>query len=179
MHRLQRFSSKDVLIRHKTNCIVINGEQAIRMPQKVNTLHFQTHHRQIQVPFVIYADLEAITEKVQGCTPENIKSRTNKYQKHTGCSYGYKVVSCYEYCQKIAGKFNKPLRMSDDDEQDFKQAKECHICDEKYGEKDIRVRDHCHITGKYRGSAHKNCNLKLRINPKEMKIPVIFHNLRI
>ena len=67
--------------------------------------------------------------------------------------------------------------MTDVDEQDFKNAKECHICDEKYGEKDIRVRDHCHITGKYRGSAHQDCNLKLRINPKEMKIPVIFHNL--
>ena len=67
--------------------------------------------------------------------------------------------------------------MSDDDKQDFKKAKECHICDEKYGEKDSRVRDHCHITGKHRGSAHQDCNLKLRINPKEMKIPVIFHNL--
>ena len=64
------------------------------------------------------------------------------------------------------------------DDEDFKQAKECHICEEKYGKKDIRVRDHCHITGKYRGSAHQDCNLKLRINPKEMKIPVIFHNLR-
>ena len=48
----------------------------------------------------------------------------------------------------------------------------------KYTEKDIRVRDHCHITGKYRGSAHQECNLKLRINPEEIKIPVIFHNLR-
>ena len=51
-------------------------------------------------------------------------------------------------------------------------------CDKKYTEKDIRVRDHCHITGKYRGSAHQDCNLKLRINPEEIKIPVIFHNLR-
>ena len=34
------------------------------------------------------------------------------------------------------------------------------------------------ITGKYRGSAHQECNLKLRINPEEIKIPVIFHNLR-
>ena len=68
--------------------------------------------------------------------------------------------------------------MTDDDDRDFKQAKECHICEEKYGEKDIRVRDHCHITGKYRISAHQDCNLKLRINPKEIKILVIFHNLR-
>ena len=48
----------------------------------------------------------------------------------------------------------------------------------QYTEKDIRVRDHCHITGKYRGSAHQECNLKLRVNPEEIKIPVIFHNLR-
>ena len=72
-----------------------------------------------------------------------------------------------EYCQKIAAaKFNEPLRKTDDDQPDFKQAKECHICGSKYGEKDIRVRDHCHTTGKYRRSAHQDCNLKLRINPR-------------
>ena len=48
----------------------------------------------------------------------------------------------------------------------------------KYCDKDIRVRDHCHITGKFRGSAHQDCNLKLRMKPEEIKIPVIFHNLR-
>ena len=37
-----------------------------------------------------------------------------------------------------------------------------------------KVRDHCHITGKYRGAAHSQCNLKLKI-PK--KLPIIFHNL--
>ena len=84
-----------------------------------------------------------------------------------------------EYCLKIAAaKFNKPLRMTDDDELDFKQRKEWYICGSKYSEQDIRVRDHCHITGKYRGSAHQDCNLKLRINPREMKFPIIFRNLR-
>jgi len=40
------------------------------------------------------------------------------------------------------------------------------------------VKDHCHITGKYRGAAHSACNLKLRIKPKMTPIPVIFHNLK-
>ena len=40
-----------------------------------------------------------------------------------------------------------------------------------------KVRDHCHITGKYRGAAHWRCNINFRINP-EMEIPVFFHNLR-
>ena len=40
------------------------------------------------------------------------------------------------------------------------------------------VKDHCHITGEFRGAAHGACNNKLRINPKTMSIPVVFHNLR-
>ena len=39
--------------------------------------------------------------------------------------------------------------------------------------RDVKARDHCHYTGKYRGAAHKICNLMYN-TPKE--IPVIFHN---
>ena len=70
------------------------------------------------------------------------------------------------------------LIMTEDDEQRFRTMDECHICGEKYTDKDVRVRDHCRITGKFRGSAHQECNLKLRIKPEDIKIPVIFHNLR-
>ena len=37
-----------------------------------------------------------------------------------------------------------------------------------------RVRDHCHLSGKFRGAAHEICNLKYKV-PKFF--PVIFHNL--
>lgn len=68
MHCLQCFTSKDILSKHTTNCMVINDEQAIRMPKKGdNTLRFQNFHKQMPVPFVIYADFEAINEKIQGC----------------------------------------------------------------------------------------------------------------
>ena len=84
-----------------------------------------------------------------------------------------------KYCKKIVKQqFNKPLKMTKDDEIRFKKANECHICNNKYTDKDIKVRDHCHITGRYRGSAHQECNLQFRLNPEEVKIPVIFHNLR-
>ena len=49
---------------------------------------------------------------------------------------------------------------------------------EKFTNEDVKVRDHCHITGSYRGSAHDDCNLKLRIRPENIKVPVIFYNLR-
>lgn len=44
--------------------------------------------------------------------------------------------------------------MSEEGEKHFRQAEECHVCNRSYTEKDIGARDHCHITGKYRGSAH-------------------------
>ena len=129
------------------------------------------------------------------------------YQTHEDCCYGYKVVCCYDdkyskytsiyrgenavykfmekmleevkYCKTVIKKhFNKPLVMTEVDEQNFKTMDGCHICGEKYTDKDMRIRDHCHITGKFRGSAHQECNLKLRIKPEDIKIPVIFHNLR-
>ena len=208
MHCLQCFSSDRVLSNHKDICIQVNGTQAIKMPNKDNNiLKFNNFHKQQPVPFVIYADFEAITETIHGCQQKGNKSYTEAYQIHTDCGYGYKVVCCYDdkytkpiqlyrgekavykfmenileevkYCKKVMKKyFNKPLRMTEENEQEFKKTKECHICDKKYTQKDIRVRDHCHITGKYRGSAHQECNLKLRINPKEIKIPVILHNLR-
>ena len=84
-----------------------------------------------------------------------------------------------EYCKAVIKKrFNKPLVITENDEQHFKTMDGCHIRCKKYTDKDLRVRDHCHITGKFRGSAHQECNLKLRIKPEEIKILVIFHNLR-
>ena len=208
MYCLQCFSSEEVLKNHKDNCIQLNGEQAIKMPDKSNnTLKFNNFHKQQPVPFVIYADFEAITEKISGCRTNNNKSYTEAYQKHTDCGFGYKLVCCYDdkhtqplkiyrgekavytfleymldevkYCKRIIKKeFNKPLKMTKEDEKKFKKADECHICSKKYTDKDIRVRDHCHITGKYRGSAHQECNLQLRVDVEKIKIPVIFHNLR-
>ena len=52
---------------------------------------------------------------------------------------------------KMKKHFNKPLKMTKENEIDFQKAIKCHICDQQYTDKDIRVRDHCHITGKFRG----------------------------
>ena len=48
----------------------------------------------------------------------------------------------------------------------------------KIKDSDVPVRDHCHVTGKYRGSAHNACNLKLKISADKLQIPVFFHNLK-
>ena len=56
----------------------------------------------------------------------------------------------------------------------------CCICKKPLIKRDYRdcVRDHCHITGKYRGAAHNDCNLKFRLDPKTITTLVVFHNLR-
>jgi hypothetical protein len=133
-----------------------------------------------------------------------VKSYTIKTQKHEADSFGYKVVCHYDdkYSKKdkmFRGEdaitsffealfeeekeiienmktFKKTgIIMSPTQKQEYKNAKTCYICDGEYAPDNIKVRDHCHVTGMYRGAAHDKCNLKLKISHT---IPVIFHNLR-
>ena len=68
MYCLQCFSSERILANHVNNCLTINGKQAINMPKKGENLpKFNNFHKQLPVPFVIYANFEGITKKVQGC----------------------------------------------------------------------------------------------------------------
>lgn len=83
------FLQQDILNKHKENCIVINGQQAVKMPNKGEKILFKHYQRQLQAPFVIFADFEAITEKVQSYKPNDNDSYTDAYQKHSHCSYGY------------------------------------------------------------------------------------------
>ena len=61
----------------------------------------------------------------------------------------------------ITNHFNKKLKMTIEDENNYQNIKDCWICNEKLDKN--KVRDHCRITGKYRGAAHSQCNLKLKI----------------
>ena len=71
-------------------------------------------------------------------------------------------------------KFKVPVIMTSRDIKDYKEATTCYTCKKEFTLKDYKVNDHCHYTGKYRGAAHKSCNLKMK-QPKF--IPVLFHNL--
>jgi hypothetical protein len=64
-----------------------------------------------------------------------------------------------------------------EEEASFQAAKVCWLCEKNLtrDDKDDRVRDHCHLTGKYRGAAHWKCNIDYRIPDF---VPVFFHNLK-
>ena len=51
--------------------------------------------------------------------------------------------------------------MNKEDNEDFKNHTKCWICDNDYADDDVKVRGHCHITGKYRGSVNRDCNINL------------------
>ena len=85
------------------------------------------------------------------------------------------ILSEYNYCKKIMKKhFNKNLVMSAKENELFELTNICWICNKLIEVNDKKVRDHCHITGKYRG-AHYSCNINLKIT---RKVPVRFHNLK-
>jgi hypothetical protein len=67
-----------------------------------------------------------------------------------------------------------PINMTSKDTNNYNISTQCYACGRKFTEKDYKVRDHCHYTGKYRGAVHNSCNLRMR-SPKF--IPVLFHNL--
>ncbi|XP_057310023.1 uncharacterized protein LOC130648021 [Hydractinia symbiolongicarpus] len=63
--------------------------------------------------------------------------------------------------------------LTDEELQRYNNSDKYHICKRHFNE-DMRVADHCHFTGKFRGAAHRSCNLRYKV-PKY--IPIVFHNL--
>ena len=200
---LQAFSSEEILKCHIIDCLKINGKQRIKTPEKGEYVKFKNYERQIKSDFIIYADFESILLPENNGKQNRNESYTNKYQKHITCSYGYQLVCLDDkfskpfksylgidavynfinsmikeskYSNEVMKKhFNKEIVMTKKDNEDFKNSAICWICDNDYIDGDVKVRYHCHIKGKYRDSAYRDCNINLRLNHK---ISTVFHNLK-
>ncbi|XP_057299355.1 uncharacterized protein LOC130629979 [Hydractinia symbiolongicarpus] len=177
-----------------------NDAAKIQLPKEGSTLTFTDGKFQLKAPFIMYADFEAFTKEL----PEDERkcgSSTEKVGKHvpTGfCCYSKYAhgevpdplnLYCGEDCvprfvdhvvseaKRLYNMFpQKAMDPLTDEERDgFNRARVCHICMEEFDDKDdIKVRDHCHFTGKFRGAAHQKCNLRYKV---PNYIPVVFHNL--
>ena len=69
-------------------------------------------------------------------------------------------------------KFTPMSPLTDSENASYISATRCHICNDQLISD--KVRDHCHLSGKYRGPAHSDCNLNYKI---QKFIPIFFHNL--
>ena len=194
MSCLQNFSTEEILNNHKERCLLINGIQAAIY--ETGVIKFKNYDKQIPNPFKIYADSECLLKR----TKIESGKHTKLSQKHIPNSTGAKLVcidnrytlptkivtgsNCInefikwvfkqqKYCNQIINNhFNEKLKMTIEDGNNYQNSEDCWICNEKIIED--KVRDHCHITGKYRGPARRQCSLKLKI-PR--KLPIIFHKL--
>ena len=198
---LNSFKCKQSLDKHKEYCYNNECVKTV-MPEPGTYLKFKNFLHSEKVPFIVYADTEALIKEMYNCDPNPNKSYTKKYQKHEPISFSY-YIKCFNnnVCAPILRTYTrekpedenamdvfikwleedvkaiakiKPKEMifTEEDRKQFNKSKICWICDEPL--KDDKVRDHCHYTGRYRGPAHNSCNLKYR---KPKFLPVVFHNL--
>ena len=181
----------------------INGAQSVKLEK--GTTKFKNCFKQKPVPFKVYADFEwnldrvesyegSYSKKYQDHIPCSFAYKLvcvdDKFSKpivvFTSGNAAFKFIKAilkeYEYCKKVMKKhFNKNLIMVKEEEEEeeeevqFQSSNICWICKKLTDDDNKKVRDHCHITGKFRGAAHWNCNINLQLTKN---VPVIFHNLR-
>ena len=189
------YRTKNKLESHKKIC------ENHEMPTKDNNIKYSHGEKSMKVPFIIYADLESLLEKMSTCINNPNESSTTKINKHTPSGYSI-FTSCsfdelknklnYYRGKDCMKKFCKDLKehatriinyekkkiipLTKEEKINYNDQQICYICKkefEKSDKKNYKVRDYCHYTGKYRGAAHNICNLRYKV-PKE--IPVVFHN---
>ena len=147
---LQCFSSGNVLIKHKENCLSINGKQSVKSEKGI--IKFENYFKQIPFPFKIYSNFEC-NLKIVKCKEG---SYTERYQGHIPCSFPYKIICIddrfskptiiyrgenaayefvkailkeYKYCKKLMKKhFNKNMIMTEEEEELFQKSNSCWIC---------------------------------------------------
>lgn len=202
---LNYFYGEYKLKMHYEICLKMNCCK-ITLPNKEDKfIEFKNYKHKLEVPFIVYADIEAILQPICENNEEDDNAQPKgAYQKHIPHSVGYFFHSRYpnllkSYYRSYNGldcmqwfvnelkeigrtvypilNENEPMeQMTADQEIDFDNAKICHICEKEFADiNDVKCRDHSHITGEYRGAAHKNCNLEFQ---EPRIVPVVFHNLK-
>ena len=170
------------------------------MPNEENKIiKYNQGEKSIKLPFIIYADLECLLEKMSTCYSNPKESSTTEINKHVPSGYSlfshclfdkakdkldyYRGKDCMkkfcldlrEHATKIINyEKKKMIPLTTKEEIDYNKQKICYICKKEFDKKNYKVRDHCHYIVKYRGAAHNICNLRYKI-PKE--IPIVFHDV--
>ena len=178
--------TKEALGKHQEYCESFEACKTI-FPEE-DFMQFKNQQNQTSIPFRIYADSEAI---LKPCKDQG----HGEFQEHQPCCFCFFTVAesgekfqpvltrgencidefldkLIDHVTQLQNRPPKPLRMTEEDEDLFQKSTHCWFCDGEI--KGIKVRDHCHFSGKFRGAAHPGCNVNAR---KTKFTPVFFHNL--
>ena len=193
---MNSYTCENAFLNHKEKC----GDDNICTIRTSNESHlyWKKHFHKNALYFRIYADFEADDEK----DDSKIGNKTTNIYKQKPVLNGHYIISelndvsesgSYEspfgydnvdwFVKEVIGLENKmacyfketkkDIIMTQEDEEDFKNKSIC-----RFREKGIlsdKVRDHCHLTGKYRGPAHNTCNINVKQKDSNF-IPFAFHN---
>lgn len=198
---LNHFSSQKKVNKHRIICANMN-KCAIEMPKEQNKFEsFKNYKNQLNTPFIIYADTGAVLKPPEtSIFAKNCFTKAHHEHKIHSIGYYFKYENdesksryasnrgenCLDWFAneliKIANEVfdflreNKPMSLSEEEQKRFEEARFCHICKKCFdnNHSDIRVRDHCHISGVYRGAAHRTCNLQYQ---NSSRVPVVMHNM--
>ena len=186
---LTAFSSEDILNQHIDYC---QKQQLTNITFSwKDHLKFEDYHMKIPLPIRVYADFECINQ------PQNDpKGDPKVLYKQIAIAVGFYLISLfgnqyYSYfgvdcvtwfvnemmtLEELALEYFKTdleLEITPQEEESFQQSKVCWLCENPLG--DEKVRDHDHLTGKYRGAAHNRCNLNCKKKSSSF-VPIFFHN---
>ena len=149
----------------------------VEMPAKGNNIIKYNHgEKSMKVPFVIYADLECLLEKMSTCINNPNESSTTKINKHilsdysifTSCSFDesknklnyYRGDDCMKkFCKDLRGhaikiinyEKKKIIPLTAEGKINYNDQDVCYICEKEFdtiNKKNYKVIDHCHYTGK-------------------------------
>ena len=193
---LSSYTSENMLMKHKPKCE--NNDITSIKTSNESHLYWKKHFHKNPLYFRVYADFEADNEKDDTI----VGNKTTNIYKQNPVLNGYHIVSELEdvlksdYYESPLGydnvdwfvnevirlenkkafyfkNTNKDIIMTDENEADYRNNNICRFCEEEI--LSDKVRDHCHLTGKYRGPAHSKCNINVTQNQSNF-IPFIFHN---
>ena len=139
-------------------------------PTRSYTTKYQSH-----VPSGFCYTIKCVDETVY---PTRTVLRTASYEgEDMGKLFVETLSEDFEPIYEIL-KTPRPMIMSESEKDRHEKSENCYACGDAFGtakgKKVTKCRDHCHVTGKYRGAACGKCNLRMRV-PKF--VPVLFHNL--
>ena len=155
----------------------------VEMPTKDNNIiKYNQGEKSIKLPFVVYADLECLLEKMSTFQNNPNESSTTEINKHTPSGYSIFTHCSFDQTKKKLNhytgkdcmkKFCKDLRehttkifnnktkqmipLTIKEKRHYSEQEVCYICKKEFdknNKKYYKVRNHCHYTGKYRGAAH-------------------------
>ena len=183
----QGFTLDESRDKHIEYCI---GNEAVRieMPPENSFVELHDGQYQFKVPFVMYADFESILKPTEETSTNPKGPYTKEISQHipsglylySTFSYGkvenplilYRGEDCVsKFCEQAREQTRrlyhmfpeKPMKpLTSKEWKEYNRKDKCHICSKPFKDK-TKVRDHCHYTGKYRGPAHRDCDLKFKI----------------